>query len=190
MLLKNAYPSDTIDKTLKTYLRKLHEERKPSENSKKTSFIKLPYIGKFSKFTQQKVNEICEKFCKNTDIQIAFSPTKISSFFSAKDKVPSILKSFVVYHFICANCEVGYVGETCRYLHERINEHLKQKSSHIFKHLSENPECKQLCDKSCFKIIDSDRSAFRLKVKEALHISWIKPELNKQVIHLALSISV
>ena len=95
-----------------------------------------------------------------------------------------------MYRFICSNCQVSYVGETCRHLQERIDEHSKSKFSHIFKHLSENPACKQTCDKSCFQVIDSDNSAFRLKIKEAMHISWLEPELNIQVRHLAVSISV
>ena len=190
LLAKNAYPIDTIDKVVKKYVNTVHEPRTKKDNDNKISFIKLPYIGKFSKFTQQKVNQLCEKFCKSTNVRVVFSPTKISSFLSTKDKIPSALKSFVVYRFICSNCQVSYVGETCRHLQERIDEHFKSKFSHIFKHLSENPACKQTCDKSCFQVIDSDNSAFRLKIKEAMHISWLKPELNKQVRHLAVSISV
>ena len=190
LLAKNAYPTNTIDNVVKKYLNALKEKPTKNDNDKNISYIKLPYIGKFSKFTQQKVNHLCQKFCKNTNFRVVFSSTKISSFLSIKDKIPDALKSFVVYRFSCSNCQVSYVGETCRHLHERIDEHFKSKSSHIFKHLSENPACKQTCDKSCFKVIDSDISAFRLKIKEAMHINWLKPELNKQVKHLAVSISV
>ena len=189
-MAKNAYPSGIIENVIKKYLNALHETSTKKDNDKNISYIKLPYIGKFSKFTQQKVNQLCEKFCKNTNVRVVFASTKISSFLSTKDKIPNALKSFVVYRFICANCQVSYVGETCRHLHERIDEHFKSKSSHIFKHLSENLTCKQTCDKSCFQIIDSDISAFRLKTKEAKHISWLKPELNKQVRHLVVNISV
>ena len=96
----------------------------------------------------------------------------------------------MVYKYTCANCQIGYVGETCRHLHERVKEHLTQKSSHIFKHLEENPTCKEKSDISSFQIIDNDNSVFRLKIKEAIHINWTKPELNKQVKHMVVSISV
>ena len=152
--------------------------------------MKLPYIGTFSKFAQTKLDRLSSTFCKNTNITLVFSSTKISSFFSSKDKIPEALRSLVVYHFICASCGASYIGETYRHLDERINEHLKSKSSHIYKHLEENSDCKQACDKSCFRIIDRASSAFRLKIKEALHINWLKPTLNKQVKHLALSITV
>ena len=63
-------------------------------------------------------------------------------------------------------------------------------TSHIYKHLTENKACKEACDKSCFNVIDTASSAFRLKIKEAMHISWLKRELNRQVKHLAVSITV
>ena len=41
----------------------------------------------------------------------------------------------------------------------------------------------------CFKIIDKANSKFDLKIKEALHINWRKPNLNVQQNHLALTLS-
>ena len=42
----------------------------------------------------------------------------------------------------------------------------------------------------CFKIIDKANSKFDLKIKEALHINWRKPNLNAQQNHLALTLSL
>ena len=42
----------------------------------------------------------------------------------------------------------------------------------------------------CFEIIDKANSKFDLKIKEALHISWRKPNLNAQQNHLALTLSL
>ena len=190
LLTKNTYPPDVVDKEIKSYIDKIHNKNVKGSENIKIAYMKLPYIGKFSKFAQKKIKYICETFCKETNVRLVFSSTKISSFFSSKDKLPGALKSFVVYKFICANCNASYVGETCRHLDERINEHLKTKSSHIYKHLTENIACKEACDKSCFQVIDSAFSVFRLKIKEAMHISWLKPELNKQVRHLAVGITV
>ena len=41
-----------------------------------------------------------------------------------------------------------------------------------------------------FKIIDKVNSKFDLKIKEALHINWRKPNLNAQQNHLALTLSL
>ena len=42
----------------------------------------------------------------------------------------------------------------------------------------------------CLKIIDKTNSKFDLKIKEALHINWRKPNLNAQQYHLALPLSL
>ena len=41
-----------------------------------------------------------------------------------------------------------------------------------------------------YKINDKDNSKFDLKIKEALHINWTKPNLNAQQNHLALILSL
>ena len=70
--------------------------------------------------------------------------------------------------FTCVGCGSRYVGETSRHLSTRIKEHLgSDKNSHIFKHLSKNPNCKNDASQNYFKIIDSDKSYIKLKIKEA-----------------------
>ena len=39
------------------------------------------------------------------------------------------------------------------------------------------------CNEDCFTILDSANTYHHLKIKEALHIMWEKPILNKQVQH-------
>ena len=108
--------------------------------------------------------------------------------FLSKDYLPSGLKSFVVYKFVFAVCQSCFIGETNRHLPTKINEHLvTDKKIHIFKHLLENPACKNLCDENCFAIVDSESS---FKLKEALHIVWLKPKLNKQKEHVSITVSV
>ena len=50
--------------------------------------------------------------------------------------------------------------------------------------------CFDSYDSLCFKIIDRVNSKFDLKIKEALHINWRKPNLNVQQNHLALILSL
>ena len=72
-----------------------------------------------------------------------------------------------MYKFICAGCNTCYIGETRRHYQTRIKEHLNMdKVSHIYKHLNNNLECKNVCNETYFRVIDSDSSRFRLKVKE------------------------
>ena len=140
---------------------------------------------------KQRVKELSKKFCKNSNINIAFSVFKTGDLFSSKDCLPNVLKSFVVYKFVCAGCQSVYIGKTKRHLSTIINEHLvTHKKSHIFKHLLEKSACKILCDEKCFAIIDSVSFLFRLRLKDALHITWLKPNLNKQKEHVTITFSV
>ena len=60
-----------------------------------------------------------------------------------------------------------YIGETTRHLSIRISsEHLTIGTSHIFKHLQESQNCKQLCDETWCEIMDTAKGAFALKLKE------------------------
>ena len=107
------------------------------------------------------------------------------------DPIPNDLKSFLVYKFTCASCSSGYIGETCRHFKTRIEEHIKNDSkSHIFKHLHSTATCFDSYNSLCFKIIDKANSKFDLKIKEALHINWRKPNLNAQQNHSALTLSL
>ena len=66
-------------------------------------------------------------------------------------------------------------------------EPTKDAKSNIFKHLQESRACNSVCNKDCFSIIDRATTEYQLKMKEAMHIKWIRPKLNKQVKHYILS---
>ena len=189
---KNSYPPHLVDKQLKKYRRKVEIARDKSEDDGNISYMKLPYIGNYSKTVQDKVMALCSNLCKKTNIKIVFTSNKISSFFSTKDKMPSELRARVIYKFKCAGCNACYVGQTTRHYDTRVHEHLNKKSqpSSVYKHLEENANCRATCDKKCFEVIDADSSSFRLEVKEAIHNEWLKPSINKQKKLLKLSILI
>ena len=62
--------------------------------------------------------------------------------------------------------------------------------SHIFKNLHSTTTCFDSYNSLSFKIIDKTNSKFELKIKEALHTNWRKPNLNTQQNHLALTLSL
>ena len=98
------------------------------------------------------------------------------------------MKSFLVYKFTCASCSSSYIGETCRHFKTRIEEHIKKDNkSHFFKHLHSTTTCFVSYNYLSFKIIDKANSKFDLKIKEALHINWRKPNLTlNKIIYVAL----
>ena len=52
------------------------------------------------------------------------------------------------------NKQISYIGQTKRHLSTRIEEHLgKDKKSHIYSHLQENPQCQEKVNFHCFEVI-------------------------------------
>ena len=108
-----------------------------------------------------------------------------------KTQYPNDLKSFLVYKFTCASSRSSYIGDTCRPFKIKIAEDIKKDNkSDIFKHLHSSETCFDSYNSLCFKIIDKANAKFDLKIKEALHINWKKPNLNAQQNHLALTLSL
>ena len=58
------------------------------------------------------------------------------------------------------------------------------------KHLLSSERCRQSCSADCFEIFDSAPTKFQLKLKEAKHINWEKPNLNQQVHHVNLTLTL
>ena len=181
ILQKNLFPPDLIDKVVRNYLCDQYNS-KESLNKSWGRYFKLPYVRFFSRHTHNKIKGIIKKLCKDqVSANLVFIPYKIGSMFSTKDKIPSFLKSMVVYKFVCASCNACYVGETARHLPTRIKEHLKtDKKLHIYQHLSSNQDCFNCCTDDCLSILDYASTKYQLKIKEALYIKWLDPILNKQ----------
>ena len=190
LLPKNMHPKSAIHNQIKTFQDKQFAVDSGTTSEKqKTLHYSLPYIGHLSHVTKKELRHIFERFCKDIDIKIAFSPLKLSSFFSCKDTLPKSLQSYVVYQFTCAGCKACYIGETKRHLNTRIEEHLgMDKKSHKYSHLQENSQRQEKVNFDYFEIIDCASSYFRLKIKEAMYINWKIPVLNKQVNHVGITI--
>ena len=126
-LEKNSYPMSFIDREINTYLEKQFNIEPPNLfNTIKFNYYKLPYIGHFSKTTKQKLKKICDQYCKDLSVEIVFTPFKVGDLFSVKDEIPKLLKSFLVYKFMCPGCNACYIGETTRHLSRRIEEQLEK----------------------------------------------------------------
>ena len=107
------YPKSVIDNQIKTFLDKQFTVDSVTTSEKqKTLHYSLPYIGHFSYVTKRKLRHICERFCKDIDINNGFSLLKLSSFFTCKDTLPKSHQFYVVYQLACAGCKACYIGET------------------------------------------------------------------------------
>ena len=182
MLMKNCFPRDLILKQL-ALLKQKKEIHSLAINQVQAEprYFKLPFIGHGSKMLNSKLKSLIPKYCKQVNVKIIFESFKINTFFSSKDKIPEDLRSYSIYKFICRSCNAMYVGETHRHFLVRANEHLStDKKSSVNKHLKSNPACQSECDISCFSVLDKADTKYKLTIKEAIHISRLKPCLNKQ----------
>ena len=61
-------------------------------------------------------------YCK---LKVVFnSNRRLSNMFVFKDKIPTYMKSAVIYKFTCSDCNVTYIGKTNRHFHVMYCEHL------------------------------------------------------------------
>ena len=76
-------------------------------------------------------------------------------------------------------------------LESRINEHVKKdKKSNTFKHLQNNVEYFSSFNSDCFSILDYAPTQFQIKIKEGMYIDYEKPNLIKELNHLANTLSI
>jgi len=125
-----------------------------SPNETHTHYYKLPFVGPFSSIAQRRIRRLTQRFCKNLEIKLVFTPYKIKNLFSVKNAIPKTLRSRVVYKF----------GETNRHL-----EHLtSDKNSHIFQHIYRAETCKALCSEDCFSIPTQNQGGLAHRVGKTL----------------------
>ena len=92
------YPKSVIDNQIKTFLDKQFTVVSGTTSEKK------------------KLRHISERFSKDIDINIAFLPLKLSSFFSCMVTIPKFLQSYAVYQFTFIGCKIYYIVKTKRHL--------------------------------------------------------------------------
>ena len=67
-----------IDNAIKKYLQKAINKTNTGSMSVEmpnieTRYIKLPFIGMYSKVTQNKIEKLCKRFCKNVKVKLVFT---------------------------------------------------------------------------------------------------------------------
>ena len=133
------------------------------------------------------------------DFRFVFkNPLTIGSLFSFKDTLPELMRSSIIYKFVCPKCNFRtYVGCTKRLLKVRIDSHrgvshrtgctLKTKEhSNIRSH---SYSCKHNISYTDFKIIASTTNSHHLPILESLYIKQLVPELNNQTTSIPLHIA-
>ena len=79
ILKRNMFPSWLIDKSNQGYLRNVTTKEAPKHDVSNYHFYKLPYIGFYSSYTRKKISSIINKYCKDLNVKVIFSPFRILS---------------------------------------------------------------------------------------------------------------
>ena len=170
MLSLNGYSKNFTYSVIKKELEKrLSPDEKPVYEGpdKLKIYIKLPFIGDMS----SKVKECIRSGLTGT-FELIFSNrySKLNQKFTFKDRQPKHLKSNLVYEIMCS-CGRRYIGETCRALKTRFDEHMKTEGTNmteVGKHLHSSPSCKVTFD-DC-RVLTYESNQYRRKLKESLYI--------------------
>jgi len=140
--------------------------------------IVLPYKDqKSANVVRKQLADLSRKI--NADINPVYTSRKIKDEIKVReDKQPLVSQQCVVYSFQCGLCDAGYVGYTCRHLHQRIEEH---KGSAIGNHLREQHDMEPEDIAQSFRILRKCQNKFGYLIFEMFFfIKELKPMLNKQ----------
>ena len=190
ILRRNSYPRSLTDKLVKMFFDKMNRVRPTVTTVPKQPFtIILPYLGSISGKVKRNIRLLTKKHLPSSNITVIFkSPSRLSSVFNFKDRLPAYLVSGVIYKYTCSSCNATYVGQTKRHTHHRFSEHAGcsplsgkaltgQNSTAVRDHML---VCNTLVTRENFKILGADNNNIHLRIKEALFIMREKPCLNIQ----------
>ena len=182
----NDYPM----KYLKRYLLQVEQNHRRIYKNKKEvdCVIKLPFINEK---ISQKMQEVIKKSTLDMNPRIIFKTqrplamllnTKKSSLCDSKcicDNHNQCMRKNTVYKITCALCKEEYIGETYRTTRTRIKEHIKQKSSEVYKHFQEKHNKIPTIEQIDWKVISSGYiSSLHRKKAEENTIKPQKPTIN------------
>ena len=180
----NEYPKSFSDRCIKQFLDKLHAPKiRPCLPEKKQLRLFLPYLGKLSLELRTRLVDSVNNSFPACSLRVIFrSPSRMSSCFKFKDRVPKALLSNVVYQYKCTS----YYGKTTGHLKVWASEHLDVSP------LREKPvRCTQttavkdhllfcgICSLDNFSVIISAPNNYILELKESLMIHRDKPALSR-----------
>ena len=183
----NGYPRYIVNNMMKKFEETNRNIVEPDENEGeekegRTLILKVPFRGQKGEALLKNMNNTLKRSLPETNFRIVHTGTKLSKYFSLKDKTNKQHMSNFIYKHGCKNkkCKDDYVGETGRRRTKRTGEHAgKDKNSHIFLH-SKSTKHPRAKDEN-FEILAVNYADRRKrKLAEAMFIRDLKPTLNKQ----------
>ncbi|KAL9972227.1 hypothetical protein ACROYT_G018495 [Oculina patagonica] len=163
-----CYPEELVQSTIRQFIESKVSEGAPTQQNdlEKQDPIRivLPFKDqKSANSVRRQLGDLSRKI--KVDISPVYTSRKIKDEIKVReDKPPLVNQQCVVYNFQCNLCDAGYVGYTCRHLHQRIEEH---KGSAIGTHLKGQHDMAPDDIAQFFRILKKCQS----KAKSELHNS-------------------
>ena len=185
-----------IDFVIKSFLDGKFGKKPPKRADDKTPLnFCLPYLGRYSFLVKTRLIRLVQQcYPKLTFEVIITSPKRISSLFTFKDKLPSLICSSFVYRYSCPGCRGSYYGKTtcnlvvCCRKHLGINkagQKINSSPSATGDHISKSGYDASLEN---FEIISSTDRSIDLLIRESLLILRDRPSLNSQLSSIPLAL--
>ncbi|CAF3353724.1 unnamed protein product [Rotaria socialis] len=114
----NGYPIGFIEAQIRRTLDRYYNQEQNSDKPRSTN-----------KTDEKQKDHICTDipyYEKSTEKLVQLTqcpPPTISTFFTTKDKIPTSLRSGIVYEITCQDCSSEYIGITIRQVQQRLIEH-------------------------------------------------------------------
>ena len=123
---KNGFPRHLIENKIGQYLTKQYNRSEPLPTApKKTMYFKFPYYGDYSNKMEHKLKDLLTEYFPQFDFRIVFSNQfTIQSFFTTKEKLPTELRSDIIYMYTCGDCNASYIGQSSKTAKFRWCQHL------------------------------------------------------------------
>ena len=195
----NGFPLSWIDQKINIFLNKRFSPNSKTQiqNNKPNVYISIPFFGQQSEKLKKEILKLAEKYFSTHNFKIILvNKFTIGSLFPYKDRLPTHVRSSLVYQFCCSRCESTYVGSTSRTLGARVAEHMGR--SYRTNSLLTSPSHSSIRDHSfeCdtrfnidnFKILTSASNTQNLRILESLYIHKLRPPLNDTRSAVPLSI--
>ena len=176
---KNGYPKYFFENCVRRFLDKKFcktETAQKPDNDLITMCV--PYYGNQSLIYKKLMTNCFKKI--GCDIRVVFKSFRVKNYFSLKDVTPGDLKAKLVYQFT-GSCDKAnfYIGKTKRHFAVRFSEHQKTNTA-VNQHSKGCLSCKNFT-KQNFKILDTAKNDYELRIKEAIFVKYYKPNINNQL---------
>ena len=179
--MKNGYPKIVVEGTIAGVIDKQGISKAPVIDVPKLKvFMKLPYIGPESLKLKKQILTLFRNTFNSAELSIVFKAgSTIGQMFPFKDRVPQLMRSFVIYKITCDACGASYIGKTTQLLNARLTRELSgRENSAAFAHTEKFGENHSF-DKHKATILGTERHDLPLKIKESLLITHLDPILNR-----------